>query len=168
MKISHMVLTVLMMVSATPVLAEEMHGMADTSHVMMNERDLIWMDAPPSLPRGAKVAILEGDPSKPGPFTMRIRLPRNYNIAPHWHPAIEHVTVISGTFSVGKGSTVETKAMKTLTRGGFSVMQPRSAHYARSKSGAIVQVHGVGPWAINYVRPEDDPRRVPGVPYVNN
>lgn len=144
---------------ASPALADHPETMpTDTSHMMMNERDLVWKAAPPSLPPGAKVAILEGDPSKPGPFTMRIRIPKNYSIQPHWHPAVEHVTVLSGTFSLGKGATFDKKSMKVLTRGGFSVMQPGSPHYVWSRSGGVVQVHGIGPWAINYVRAEDDPR----------
>jgi hypothetical protein len=65
--------------------------------------EIQWKDGPVSLPAGAKVAVLEGDPSKEGFFTMRLLLPDGFKIQPHWHPKVEHVTVISGTFNVGMG-----------------------------------------------------------------
>ena len=68
--------------------------------------ELPWKDAPPSLPKGAMAAVLEGDPAKAGPFTMRFRFPSGYQIAPHFHSQIEHVTVLAGTLHFGMGETV--------------------------------------------------------------
>ena len=65
------------------------------THVMLVPTELKWGEGPPGLPKGAKATVLEGDPSKAGPFTIRAELPPGYQIKPHWHPAIEHVTVIS-------------------------------------------------------------------------
>src|SRR5437763_521494 len=62
-----------------------------------------WQTGPPSIPAGAMLAVLEGDPGKPGPFVMRLRLPRGYQIPPHTHPQPERLTVISGTFHIGMG-----------------------------------------------------------------
>src|ERR1043166_9909593 len=77
--------------------------MAKAEHVMFTGADLKWGDAPPSLPAGAKLAVLEGDPGKEGFFTIRLQMPAGYKIPAHTHPTDEHVTVISGTCSFGMG-----------------------------------------------------------------
>jgi anti-sigma factor ChrR (cupin superfamily) len=140
--------------SATPT--AEMSG--PTMHVMSKPVDLKWNEGPPSLPPGAKVAVLSGDPKNEGPFVMRLKLPAKYKIKNHWHPAHEHVTVIEGAFWMGSGEKFDEAAMKELTPGSFAMMPPRYVHYAMTKKNTIVQVHGWGPWGINYVNPADDPR----------
>ena len=127
-------------------------------HIIMKEADVRWVDAPPVLPAGAKIAVLEGDPSKPGPFTLRLQFPANYKIAPHIHPADEHVTVISGTFARGMGGTFDESKLEELGPGGFAMMKAGMQHFAWSKDGAVVQLHGIGPWGLTYVNPADDPR----------
>ena len=129
-------------------------------HVMFTGSELVWKEAPPALPPGAKVAVLEGDPAQPGLFTMRIKVPANYKVPPHWHPADEHVTVISGSFFMGLGEKFDEKAMKELPPGGFAMMVTGTRHFAMSKKETVVQVHAMGPWGINYVNPSDDPRQV--------
>src|SRR4051812_41863405 len=79
------------------------HAGANKHEVLVTPADLKWQAAPPSLPKGAKVALLEGDPSKKGPFVMRVKLPDGYKIAPHTHPQDERVTVLSGTLYLGMG-----------------------------------------------------------------
>jgi hypothetical protein len=129
------------------------------THVVYTPADLKWVDAPPGLPKGARVAVLEGDPAKAGPFTMRAELPPNYKIMPHWHPAIEHVTVLSGELFVGSGETFNPGAAKKLGAGGFFVMPIKHVHHAFTKGQkTIIQLHGTGPWGINYINPTDDPR----------
>jgi quercetin dioxygenase-like cupin family protein len=137
---------------------EKEEAMMQADHVLITPNQVVWADAPASLPAGAKIAVLEGDPSKPGPFTLRVSFPANYRIAPHWHPAVEHVTVISGTFSLGMGETFDESKLEELPVGGFAVMQTGTRHFAWSRNGGVVQLHGIGPWALNYVNPEDDPR----------
>lgn len=134
--------------------------MSDTgaTHVMMNKNDVKWMDAPPGLPAGAKFAILAGDPSTEGPFTLRVTFPANYKVPPHWHPTAENVSVLEGTFYMGSGEQMDQTAAKPLTTGGFASIPAKSAHYAFTKSKCIVQVHGTGPFAITYINPSDDPR----------
>src|SRR5688572_14496478 len=82
---------------------------AHADHIMTVEADLTWKDAPPSLPPGAKMTVLEGNPAEAGPFTMRLKLPAGYRIPPHHHPADEHATVLAGTFSMGLGETFDEK-----------------------------------------------------------
>jgi hypothetical protein len=145
------------MVAGTPVRAEEeAHGSA---HVMVRPADRSWADGPASLPPGTKVAVIEGDPTQAGPFTLRLRLPARYRIPPHWHPADEHVTVIAGAFHMGLGESYDASKGKRLPVGSFAVMPAKTAHFAFTKEPAVIQLHGIGPWGINYVNPSDDPRK---------
>jgi len=127
-------------------------------HVMFAAKDLKWVDAPAGLPRGAKVAVLHGDPSAPGIFAMRIQMPSGYKVMPHFHPADEQVTVISGDLSMGMGDTFDESKSHKMSAGGFSLMPKGSHHFAWSKGGAVLQIHAMGPWGITYINPSDDPR----------
>lgn len=143
---------VLTFLGATPAPAQT------GAHVMVMPSDLKWADVP-SLPPGAQMAVIEGPLSEAVPFTIRLRLPVNYHIPPHWHPAIEHVTVISGTFHMGMGDTLDRAKTSALSAGAVAIMPPRTNHFAWTKEATVVQLHGVGPWAINYVNAADDPRK---------
>ena len=128
-------------------------------HVFVTPGDLTWQDGPPSLPPGAQFAVIEGDPKKEGLFTMRLKLPANYRIPAHWHPADEHVTVISGTFNMGTGDALDTNNGQALPTGSFALMPAQMHHFAWTMEETVVQLHGVGPWQINYLNPADDPRK---------
>jgi len=127
-------------------------------HQYFAPTDLKWADAPPSLPKGGKVAVLEGDLASPGPFTMRVMLPAGYKIPPHFHPGVEHVTVLSGSLFMGMGEKWDETKAHELTGGSFSYMAAGVRHFAYTKKPTTIQVHGVGPWGITYVNPTDDPR----------
>jgi anti-sigma factor ChrR (cupin superfamily) len=127
-------------------------------HLMVGPHDLQWADVP-SLPPGAKVTVIEGPLHEAVPFTIRLKFPADYKIPAHWHPAIEHVTVISGTFNMGVGDKLDLPKTTALSAGSVAIMQPKTHHFAWTKEDIIIQVHGVGPWAINYVDPADDPRK---------
>jgi hypothetical protein len=134
-------------------------GLAQSpSHMMVTPEELKWTDVS-SLPAGAKLVIIEGPITETVPFTFRLKLPANYQIPAHWHPAIEHVTVISGTFNMGVGDKLDTAKTKPLAAGSVATIQAKTNHFAWTKEETIVQVHGVGPWGINYVNPADDPRK---------
>ncbi len=140
--------------SATPASwAENSSG-----HLMLMPSDLVWTDVA-SLPPGAKIAVIEGPPNEAKPFMIRLMLPANYKIPVHWHPAIEHATVLSGTLNMGVGNTFDRSKTMPLTAGSISIMQPKTHHFAWTEEETVLQVHGTGPWAINYVNPADDPRK---------
>jgi anti-sigma factor ChrR (cupin superfamily) len=103
--------------------------------------------------------VLAGDPSKAGPFTLRVKVPADYKIPPHTHPAIEHVTVLEGSLQMGLGEKWDEAVMKSLPVGGFAVMDIGTKHFAGSKEGCTIQLHGIGPWDIHYLNPDDDPRK---------
>jgi quercetin dioxygenase-like cupin family protein len=130
-------------------------------HVVVAPSDMKWMAAP-SLPPGAQIAVIEGPLNQSGPFTFRAKFPANYQIPPHSHPNVEHVTVIAGTFNVGLGDKADKSQAKSLMPGAFAIVQPDMPHYAWTGDETTIQVHGVGPWDIKYVNPEDDPRATTG------
>ena len=117
-----------------------------------------WAASPASLPPGARAAVIEGDPTKEGLFTMRLWLPNAYRIPPHTHPAYEHITVISGVFHVGMGNTFTMAGADELRQGAFKVIAPGMAHFAHAAGETVLQLHAMGPWSLKYVNAADDPR----------
>jgi quercetin dioxygenase-like cupin family protein len=130
---------------------------ADDMKMPVNAKDLKWGPAPATLPKGAEAAVISGDPSKDGPYVVRVKMPRGYKIPAHNHPTTEHVTVLSGTFNLGMGDKLDEKKSVKLATGGYAEAPAKMNHYAWASSPAIIQVHGQGPFAINYVNPADDP-----------
>ena len=119
-----------------------------------------WGPVPPFVAPGAKLAVIEGDPgASSGDYTVRLKMPDGYRIAPHWHPLRENVTVISGTFKVGMGDTFDTSKMGSFPAGSFAYLDPDMHHYAMASGEVIVQVHGKAPLQFNYVNPADDPSK---------
>lgn len=122
--------------------------------------NLQWGPAPPGFPAGAQFAVLQGDPSVAGQvYTVRLRMPSGYTLAPHFHPTDEAVTVVRGTFLVGLGDSITDAGwLPPLSQGAFIVAPADAHHFARAHGATEVQVHGMGPFTITYVNPEDDPR----------
>jgi len=118
-----------------------------------------WSDGPESLPPGAKVAVLEGNPSKDGVFTMRLRLPDGYRVPPHWHPKVERLTILSGTLNLGTGDRFDAAATRALPAGTYSSMPPKMTHFAWATGETVLQLTSIGPWQVIYVDPSDDPRK---------
>jgi len=129
----------------------------DHGHRMIAPGDLKWIDVP-SLPAGAKIAVIEGPMNEAVPFTIRLKFPANYRIPAHWHPAVERVTVLSGTFYMGVGDKLDMQNSMAVTPGGIMILQPKTNHFAWNKEEVVVQLNGTGPWGITYVNPADDPR----------
>jgi len=102
--------------------------------------------------------VLEGDPTKEGPFVMRISVPDGFMIPPHFHPKVERVTVISGIFNLGMGEKFDKTTTQKMTAGTFGFWPAGMKHFAWADGATVVQLHGIGPWSITYVNPSDDPR----------
>jgi quercetin dioxygenase-like cupin family protein len=117
-----------------------------------------WGPAPAVFSAGARMAVLQGDPSQAAPFTVRLEMPDGYKIAPHFHPTDEHITVIEGTFLVGMGDKLDAAQTMVLPRGGFATAQANQHHFAIARGRTIVQVHAIGPFQLTYVNPADDPQ----------
>ncbi len=127
-------------------------------HGLFTPGNIKWGDAPNALPAGAKLAVLEGNPSQAGPYTMRLKMPDGYQIPPHFHLRTEHVTVLSGTFNLGVGEKFDRSAGQAMPTGTFGFLPPKMKHFAWATGETILQLHGIGPWEIVYVNPADDRR----------
>ena len=127
-------------------------------HVMVPAAKIAWGDAPPNMPPGAKLAVISGDPAGSGPYVVRLQLPANYAVQAHWHPADENVTVLAGTMALGMGDKFDASALGDAGAGSYVSIPAKMNHFAASRAaGATIQIHGMGPFAINYVNPADDP-----------
>ena len=129
------------------------------AHTMAMADKLTWGPAPPGLPPGSMLAVVSGDPSKAGAFTIRGKMPAGWRVPPHWHPTEENVTVLSGTVAMGMGETWDDKALMEMPPGAFAGMAAGTRHFFLAKTDAIIQVHGMGPFDVVYVNPADDPRK---------
>jgi quercetin dioxygenase-like cupin family protein len=128
-------------------------------HGLFTPGDIKWMNAPNALPAGAKLAVLEGNPFNPGLYTMRLSMPAGYKIPPHSHLKVEHVTVVSGKFNLGMGEKFDESKGMAMPAGTFGFLPPNMKHFAWASEETVIQLHGEGPWEINYVNPSDDPRK---------
>jgi quercetin dioxygenase-like cupin family protein len=148
-------------VMAAALLAFTVYGgraVAEDQPIIASPADLKWVDVP-SLPPGAKVAVIEGPMNVAGQFTARLMFPANYQIPPHTHPAIEHVTVLSGAVNMGHGNMFDRSKTTEVGPGGIAIMPVGMPHFVWTKTETVIQLHGVGPWTIDYVNPADDPRK---------
>lgn len=154
--------TAVLLACATPALGQQSpRALADPGpdhHLLYRPGEIDWQAGPPSLAPGAEFAVLEGDPGAAGVFTMRLRLPDGFVIAPHTHPNVERVTVVSGHFLLGSGSEADRAATEEMAPGSYTSLPPRTAHYAIAEGETVIQLTSVGPWVIEYVNREDDPR----------
>ena len=133
-------------------------AMAAEDHAIVSPQQLKWM-APPALTQGAEIAVVSGDPSKDGPYVMRMKVPAGFKIMPHTHPNTENVTVISGTFNLGSGPKFDEAKLEAVKAGGFVQVPSGMEHYVFISEDTLIQLHGVGPTGITYVNPADDPRK---------
>jgi len=143
---------------AAPVFAADVSGKGG-GFVSVKAAEIKWADAP-SVGPGAKIAVLEGDLKAPAPFTMRLKLPPNLKIGVHTHPAVERVTVLSGTFYFSASDKYEpAKAAAYRSGDGFIVPVGMPMFGFTRKEESILQIHGVGPWGIHYHDPADNPMK---------
>jgi quercetin dioxygenase-like cupin family protein len=134
------------------------HSKNTSEFTLFPKSDVEFKDGPPSLPKGAQIAVLEGDPTKEGLFVFRVKVPDGYRIPPHTHPKMERVTVISGSFNIGMGAKFNQHATREMTAGTYGFWAPNMAHFVWIKGETVAQFHGMGPWSIQYVNQADDPR----------
>jgi len=130
----------------------------DKSHKLMKPDELTWKDGPSTLPVGTQIAVLNGDPSKEGMFTIRLKIPANFEIPAHWHSQDENLVVISGEFMVGMGEKVDRVNTNKMPVGSYIYLPAKMHHFAVTKQETIIQLTGQGPFDINYINPSDDPR----------
>jgi quercetin dioxygenase-like cupin family protein len=129
------------------------------THVLVPADQVKWGPAPPVLPAGAEIAVLEGNPHEKGPVTLRLRFPAKYDIPAHWHSMAERVTVLSGALHVGMGDKLDRKASQALRPGGFVMLPAQMRHFAWTMSPTVVQINLEGPFDIFYVNAAENPQK---------
>jgi quercetin dioxygenase-like cupin family protein len=110
-----------------------------------------WAAGPPTFPAGVKVAVIEGDPRETGPFTMRLSFPAGTRVEPHFHPGIEHATVLSGTVAFAVGDVFAAENLRRMSVGSFIVIPAGVPHFGIVEEDTVIQAHGLGPWQTTYV-----------------
>jgi hypothetical protein len=158
--VSRLALVIIMVsVAATATARADDRHVPDVDTVIrLTPAELTWTEGPAMLPPGARLALIEGAPWKPGPFTFRLKFPANYRIPPHWHPVKVTVTVLSGTFNMGFGDELDTGNGKRLPAGSVFEMPAMIHHFGWTTEETIIQEHGIGPLAVNYLTKADGRR----------
>ncbi len=118
---------------------------------------LEW-SVPPVLPPGALIAVVRGDPTRPGEFTLLVSMPNGYRIPPHFHPSYEHVEVRKGTLLVGMGDVLDPKRTQALAAGDSATAPAGMHHFSIARGRTVVSATFIGPYTITYLRAEDAPR----------
>jgi quercetin dioxygenase-like cupin family protein len=120
--------------------------------------DIEWKPFP-AFPPSARLAVVVGDPTGPGPYVIRVKLPAGVKLMPHVHPEDRVYTVISGVFYIGLGERFDSAKLEAYPPGSVVVLPGGSPHFHWARSGAYVtQVTAIGPLGLEYVDPGDDPR----------
>ncbi len=135
--------------------AQDMHD--SDGHFMLTPDELDWNPVA-SMGEGAQIAFIEGELSNEEPFTFRLKLEAGYEILPHIHPEYERVTVLEGTLYFAHGDTFDRSETQELPQGSIAIMPPGDPMFGFVEERTIIQLHGNGPWGIEYINPEDDPR----------
>ena len=138
---------------AGSALASDAHN-----HKAVQPETLKWV-APAAYAKGAQFTVVTGDPSKEGFYVVRLKVPAGFRIAPHTHPNDENVTVLSGTFGIGTGTTFDEKKGSAVKAGGYAFVAKGMQHFAWFPEETVIQLHGMGPQGITYVNAADDPRK---------
>jgi hypothetical protein len=138
--------------------AKKKGGVMKPEALFINAADIQWGDAPPVLPKDAQIAVLYGNPFKKGAYALRLKMPDGYKIPPHWHTLDEQLTILSGTFTLHMGDSMDAPA-HTLEAGGYHFLPAKMHHAAEVKGETILQLNGVGPFDIHYLNPADDPSK---------
>ena len=139
-----------------PLAASSLSGQAGKAaapaHKIIHPSELKWTP----IIQGSDMAVVAGDPDKEGePFVIRIRQAAGANVPPHWHPQDEYLTVLKGTFLVGMGETFDKSKLQPMNAGNFILIPKEMRHFATARGETIVQVHGMGPFKVNWVNPAD-------------
>lgn len=122
------------------------------SDLAAQQRTLVWGPTPSSLPPGGRMAIVRGDPAKPGPFAVRFRLPDGFTVPPHFHPVDEHVRIIRGEDGHGFGDIADTTKLHWRRASERATLPAKSHHYVRVRGATETEVWGTGPFTVTYVR----------------
>jgi len=128
------------------------------SVVALTPSEMKWTKQGALAAPGLEQLNLVGDPTRAGPYTLRLRFPKGYKIPPHTHPDSREVTILSGVFATGYGETFDSAKLKILPAGSFYTEPANVPHYIEIEEDTVLQVSGTGPSGRNFVKPADNPK----------
>ena len=164
MKALSLMIVVALLTAAPAARAGPLKKAAAAKHaVSLAADELKWGAAPPTLPKGAQLAVLHGDPTKKGTFAVRLKMPDGYKLPPHWHTQDEQLTIVAGTLVMHTGDTMDAPA-HDLGVGAYHFLPAKSHHAAEAQGETVVQINGQGPFDIHYLNPADDPSKTTAAP----
>ena len=133
-------------------------GLSPTTFGAIRPEDIAWTPFA-AFPAQVRLAVLVGDPTEPGPYVIRVKVPAGIKLMPHEHPEDRVYTVISGVFYVGRGTRFDASTLTAYGAGSVVVLPGGTAHFHWAQSGEYVsQVTAIGPLGLDYIDPNDDPR----------
>jgi quercetin dioxygenase-like cupin family protein len=135
-------------------------GQAEFRSILPEQID--WQPFP-AFPPQARLAVMVGHPSDPGPYVIRVKAPGGTKLMPHKHPEDRIYTVMSGVFYIGIGEEFDGDKVMAFPPGSVIILPGNTPHFHWAKSGEYVtQVTAIGPLGLEYLDPHDDPRRANG------
>jgi quercetin dioxygenase-like cupin family protein len=157
MKIHHVIQAGVVLAGTLATCVISAHA-ADQFMVVPGPSGLQWGDTGPQFPN-TQVVILDGDPGKAGPVTLRWRCPNGYKFLPHTHPGTERVTVLTGGMVMAMGEKYDAAKLAEVQTGGYAVIPAKAPHYGECRGDTILEIHTMGPLGTTYVNPADDPSK---------
>jgi hypothetical protein len=159
MKVRITILSVAILAMPDLALAQGMTPTATNppmSHDIVAPDQLVWKTLIP----GAEMAVVFGEPEKKGGlYVLRIRSKGEVKVPPHWHVTDEHITVLEGSFSIGSGEQFDASKLQEMKVGAHAMMPAGVRHFSLTKADNVIELFGEGPFVVNFVNPEDDPRK---------
>jgi quercetin dioxygenase-like cupin family protein len=134
------------------------HAQTKFDPIAITPSEMRWVTQGSMAAVGMEQVNLVGDPSKPGPYTLRLKFPAGYRLAPHTHPDHREVTILSGTWYTGYGEKFDESALKALPAGSFYTEPANVAHFVEVREPVVIQVSGTGPGGRRFVNPTDNPK----------
>ena len=131
---------------------------AQSQFIGNNPGNAPWGPGPAGLPKGAKMILVSGNPTKEGPYTVRMRYPAGYRIGPHRYSSAVSFKIITGGLTYGLGTDTHS-GIKSLIKGRTGTVPANTYYYASTSMGATMEFKGTGPMTIEYARAKDDPRK---------
>lgn len=127
-------------------------------HVLAEDTQELKWQFMPGIPRPIEVAVVSGDPSQPGPYVIRYRMPSGMRLAPHSFPDQRELTVVKGIYWIVPGENYNWRDMTEYPAGSVIVREAGKPYFTWARTAVVLEEKGTGPSEIQYVHPEDDPR----------
>ncbi len=153
---SHTVALAMLGAGLAAITVQGLHAQSKTEPMALTASEMKWGTQGGLALAGMEQVNLVGNPAKPGPYTLRLKFPAGYKLAPHTHPDSREVTILSGTWYTGYGEKPDAAALKALPAGSFYTEPANLPHFVEVREPVVIQVTGMGPSARQFVNPADN------------